>query len=346
MTYWIGIDGGGTKTEGVLTDTQGTVLARSVVGATNPHDVTLPVSADRMADLVRMLLSNVGLPEDALEETAIFGGIAGGMLYREALEEALRDRLPPIGRLAVQSDIHILLAGELPCGDGACIICGTGSVCFLRCGRELIRIGGWGYLLDSSGSGYDIGRDALEAVLRAHDGRGRSTALTQLVTAHVGGEVSAMLADIYHGGKPYIASCAPLVFQAATDGDTVAADILRCNAHALAEYVETAWRQLVERTAPPTDFPVVFSGGISRGQSKVLVPLIVEQLSPSIPARLMVAQSPPVLGAVLEAARLSVADARTEGKSPTEQENTVTPCAFSDFESVSERFSESYATYL
>jgi hypothetical protein len=136
-------------------------------------------------------------------------------------------------------------------------------VCFLRRGDELIRIGGWGYLLDSGGGGYDIGRDALEAVLRAHDGRGEATALTEKITARLGGEAHTKITDIYREGKPYIASCAPDVFEAAREGDPVATAILRRNARKLAEYIEAAWGHLTDQGQPHT-LPIVMGGGISQ----------------------------------------------------------------------------------
>ncbi len=306
MTYYIAIDGGGTKTEGVLTDTYGRVLAHAFGAASNPNDVTLAGSVKVLTGVVNTLLEQAGLTLDVLPEVSLFGGIAGGINYGPALETALREAYPAVGALGIRSDIQILLSGELPVGDGACIICGTGSACFLRRGDEFIRIGGWGYLLDSGGSGYDIGRDALEAVLRAHDGRGGKTALTDLLTAHLGGEVHTKITDIYREGKPYIAACTPCVFKAAKAGDAVAYAILRRNARALAEYMETAWNHLTESILPKTTFlPVVMGGGISQKEANYWIPLVESCKDPAVPAKITVATAAPVFGAVVEAAKQS-----------------------------------------
>jgi N-acetylglucosamine kinase-like BadF-type ATPase len=304
MTYYIGIDGGGTKTEGVLTSSEGALLARALCSSTNPNDVTPEISVARLTELVRTLLTASGLTEEALAETSLFFGVAGGINHGPTLEVALRSAFPAAKHLRVRSDAHILLSGELPEGDGACIICGTGSVCFLRRGEELVRIGGWGYLLDSGGSGYDLGRDALEAALRAFDGRGEATLLTDLLTERLGGAVNTRITDIYREGKPYIAACAPLVFEAAEAGDTVANAILRRNARKLAEYIETAWRHL--RTDPSTEsalLPVVMGGGISQKASPLWAELVASLVEPTVPVRITVASAPPVFGAVAEAAK-------------------------------------------
>lgn len=312
MTYYIAIDGGGTKTEGVLTDTGGRVLARALGAASNPNDVTLNGAVAVLTGLVNTLLAQCGLSDADHPEISLFGGIAGGINYGPALEAALREAYPAMGCVGVRSDIQILLSGELPVGDGACIICGTGSACFLRRGDELIRIGGWGYLLDSGGSGYDMGRDALEAVLRAHDGRaltgrrGEATKLTALLTAHLGGEVHTKITDIYREGKPYIAACAPCVFEAAKAGDSVATAILRRNARALAEYIEAARGWLTDGMAPDgMPLPVVMGGGISQKEADFWPPLVASLVDRAIPVHITVATAPPVFGAVVEAAKQS-----------------------------------------
>lgn len=315
MTYYIAIDGGGTKTEGVLTDTCGRIRAHAFGTASNPNDVTLQGSVTVLKGLTNTLLEQAGLTSADLPEVSFFGGIAGGINYGPALESALREAYPTVGVLGIRSDIQILLSGELPTGDGACIICGTGSACFLRRGDELIRIGGWGYLLDSGGSGYDIGRDALEAVLRAHDGRGEATALTELLTAHLGGEAHTKITDIYREGKPYIAACAPCVFKAAKAGDPVANGILRRNARALSEYMEAAWHWLTEEgSTPPSCLPVVMGGGISQKEADFWVSLVASLVDPAIPVQVTVAAAQPVFGAVVEASKQSLGAKQTRGE--------------------------------
>ena len=299
MPYLIGIDGGGTKTLGVLTDLDGRVLATASTGATNPNDVTPPVSAERLTSLCETLWESAGLTRDCLSETSLFLGLSGGINHGPTMEGLLRERFPEAKALRVRSDAHILLSGEIPTGDGACIICGTGSVCFARKEDELHRIGGWGYLLDSGGSGYDIGRDALEAVLRAFDGRGVPTLLTELLTDHLGGAVNTRITEIYREGKPYIASCAPLVFEAAERGDGAAASILTRNAAKIAEYIGTARRFLFPEGSDEA-LPVVMGGSISP-KAKGWTELVVSLTDPTIPLRLTVASMPPVFGAVVEA---------------------------------------------
>ena len=309
MPYLIGIDGGGTKTLGVLTDVDGRVKATATERATNPNDVTPAISAERLTSLCLALLEQAGLTRESLAETSLFFGLAGGINHGPAMERMLKEIFPEAMALRVRSDAHILLSGEIPTGDGVCIICGTGSICFLRRGEELLRIGGWGYLLDSGGSGYDIGRDALEAALRAFDGRGAQTLLTELLTDYLGGPVNTRITEIYREGKPYVASCAPLVFEAAKRGDEVAAAILTRNAAKIAEYVETA-RRLLTPEETPEILPVVMGGSISQ-KAEGWPELVASVTDPTIPLRITGASMPPVFGAVAEA-RKQLAESRED----------------------------------
>lgn len=300
--YVIGIDGGGTKTEGVLLDGRGCLLARERDGATNPNDIGVDVACRRLADMAETLVERVGVdPRDC----CLFGGIAGALNHREDMKQRLSRLRPSLGSVDIGSDVVNLLSCELPEGDGACIVCGTGSACFLRRGRELVRIGGWGYLLDSAGSGYDIGRQGLEAALRAYDRRGAATCLTERLADVLGCPVEQGITRIYDGGKPYIASMAPAVFSAAAEGDEVAEAILNRNAAAIAEYIAAARRWLDNDREPLPGMTVILGGGISQHYDPAWADRIGRLTDPSLKARIRTAHAPAVWGAAVEAYRRS-----------------------------------------
>ncbi len=70
--------------------------------------------------------------------------------------------------------------GELP---GVVVASGTGSIILAVGPSGVARVDGWGYLMGDAGSGFWVGRQALDAVMRAHDGRGPATSLTEVVRA-------------------------------------------------------------------------------------------------------------------------------------------------------------------
>ena len=297
-TYYIGIDGGGTKTEAVIADKDGQVLYRCQAGATNPNDVGVDASVSVIVDLTEELLQKAKI---APEDVSLFAGISGALNHRDELIAGIKVKMPDVAQVDVGSDIVNLLYAELPLGDGACVICGTGSACFLRADDELYRIGGWGYLLDSAGSGYDTGRMALEAVLKAYDGRGQATLLTDMLTAHLGKPAHEAISDIYSQGKPYIASCAPFVFRAAEQRDEVAEQIMQTNAKALADMIVAAYKKIQALGREDIMLPVALGGSINQKEA----PAWTERIQGLIPAdcrvSLMVADVPMVVGAVLKA---------------------------------------------
>lgn len=308
ITHYIGIDGGGTKTEAVLTDTFGRVLHVQKIGPSNPNDIGIDASVELLAKLITEL--SLGAGNIPLSQISAFAGISGALAVKDQMTEMLREKLPEMGAVAVHSDVINLLAADTPTGDGVCLICGTGSVCFVRQGASLHRVGGWGYLLDSAGSGYDIGRMALETALKACDGRADNSCfpLLEAVTAHLGGRPDTMISHIYQQGKAYIAACAPLVFSLAARRDPVANGILDKNAEALAESITAALSHMPQDTS----VTVILGGSICAKESPMWMHRIGRYLSSEIKQRatLFVSDAPPVLGAQAEAMALAVGSKR------------------------------------
>jgi len=292
--YFLGIDGGGTKTEAVLCDESGHIVHRWKTASTNPNDVGIDTAVDRLCCMIREAHSLVG-------ETVIcvFAGVAGALNNKEELLSGLRQQFPN-DMISVNSDAINLLSSEIADGDGCCLICGTGSVCFVRHGEKITRIAGWGYLLDSSGSGFSMGREALEAVLRAHDGRGDATLLTGAITQKLDGTPWDKLTEIYEGGKPFIASFAPCVLQCAEEGDRIAFEIIWRQASYLSECLVAAFNTVGKWEET---LSVVLGGGIFQA-STLLIDLLKQNAT--VPLNLILAQAPPVFGAVWEAVRQSV----------------------------------------
>ena len=286
--YLIAVDGGGTKTEGVLCRPDGTVIARAVRGASNPNDVGVEASVAVLSEICTALLRE---GEDG--EYSAFFGIAGALNRMDALTDGLRSAFPGMS-LAVGSDVLNLLSGEIADGDGACIVSGTGSACFVREGEALHRIGGWGYLLDDAGSGYDIGRDALLRALKAEDGRAPATTLTPILEKRLGRSVRDSLSEIYEKGKPFIASLAEDVLSAAEKGDA--------DAYAIVERSIAAWNEMLTAAYGilQKPFRAVLGGGVFTHQSWLAVDLAMEL---TVPVEVSVADAQPVYGAFIECAR-------------------------------------------
>jgi N-acetylglucosamine kinase-like BadF-type ATPase len=151
----------------------------------------------------------------------------------------------------IANDAELVLAAGTPAGWGLALICGTGSIVYGRSpdGR-LTRADGWGHLLGDEGSGYAIGLAGLRAVMRAYDGRGSASALTEAILdrwalAAPPDLVSRVYRELQ--GKQQIAALASTVEDVAVEGDPIAQQILAAAglelalaAHAVAERLELA----------------------------------------------------------------------------------------------------------
>lgn len=266
--YFLGIDGGATKTEFVLADTAGSVLCRHFEGSCNPVDIGMDMAQKVLEAGIRTVCK--GVP---MRRIAMFAGISGGISGNN--REIFHDFFAkfPFARFDNGSDAQLIVAAGLGQSDGIAVIMGTGSVAFVQKDGVMHRIGGLGYLFDNGGNGYCIGRDVIRAALTAEDGSGKETLLHKLATEKIG-NISAMaaLSDFYALGKRGVASFAPLAFTAADMGDTVARNILRRNMKEIAILLDSGRKKLGAEQVS-----VVFVGGLTNRWDNLL-PEILDQL--------------------------------------------------------------------
>ncbi len=235
--FIIAVDGGGTKTVAVLADMKGEIVNYKVGGPSNPNDIGEAAAAKTVSSIIRKLADEA---EGWID--SVYAGISGAIGNEKMFRRAVSDACPD-AKIKVASDIYNLFAllGGDTSRDAAVIICGTGGVCFARKDGVLHRIGGWGYLLDSFGGAYSVGRDGLEAALRFADGRGEKTALYDRAAAYLGDRPERSVGKIYSVGKTLIAGFAPEVLRACEGGDAVASRIVENALCGIRGYIDRAY---------------------------------------------------------------------------------------------------------
>lgn len=288
----IGVDGGGTKTEFLLFTQDGNILENIILGACNPNTVGINGSIEILTKGINsLLITNPNV-------SGIFIGAAGFLLGNNLpqIQSALKRTYPNI-KIDYASDMLNIAASAID-SDVDCIaaICGTGSSVLTKIGSTLSRITGYGYLLSKVGSGYDIGRDGIHAVLCDIDGIGESTSLTSLIKAKLGSSVSDIIDKVYKNDASFTASMAQFVFECSAKGDAVCTRIIQENAKAFATAVNAAHKK------NPHIRYVVLTGGIitcNKDFENVVRENIAEGLTVIIP------QVPPVLGACVLSAKMN-----------------------------------------
>jgi N-acetylglucosamine kinase-like BadF-type ATPase len=189
-----------------------------------------------------------------------------GLTDAEATAAELLEAVAPLGveRIHLTHDSVTSYLGALGDARGAVIAAGTGVVTLAVGAHEVARVDGWGYIMGDAGSGYWLGRSVLDAVMRAHDGRGPATALTDVVRGefpdleHAYVQLQRDPARISRTAS-FAAHAAAL---AATDA--VAAALCDAAADELALSVATGLRRVGEDAAQAP--AVCFLGGVLRGE--------------------------------------------------------------------------------
>lgn len=227
--YLLGIDGGGTKTHAVITDSTRRILGEGFSGAANPLRVGLADAVTHVDQAVAEACAQAGIELGDIDSAcAAIAGINHPIHYhtmKDALDEALR-----IAGLELVTDARAALEGALDGKPGIVVIAGTGSIALgINEAGQQARAGGFGPTLSDEGSGYDIARRALQAVVSAFDGRSPATLLTDLVCKKLSVASPADLPGVIYNSdsEPVdIAPLAELVCEAAVEGDGVAREIL------------------------------------------------------------------------------------------------------------------------
>lgn len=262
MKVFAGVDGGGTRTRAVIVDETGRELGRAdhegaVVTAHEPEHAARAVSravfrAARRAD--------VELPVRVL-----WAGLAGagGESARAAVTLALQEA-GLAERLVVGTDVEAAFEDAFSERPGLLLIAGTGSIAWARDERGAVhRVGGWGHQLGDEGSGYAIGLRALRALTRAEDGRGAPTDMRATLLDGCGvSSVEELVAWVGRASKAAVAALAPLVIEAADDGDEEAAAIVHDSVRELRAHVEAALRAMDVADDEWVEVDVALWGGL------------------------------------------------------------------------------------
>lgn len=234
--YFVGVDGGGTKTALVACTPDGREIASTVCGPLNYNFIGIDAALNNLGKGIAALK----LPKGSIAAV----GIGDPSIDDEAESPAAKEFAARAATLLeapvyIRSDAYITLFA-LTGGKkaGVLLISGTGSMAIgENDAHEISVVGGWGRLSGDEGSGYYIGREGICAALRAFDGVARDTALTSAALAHFGVKAPRDLISAFYGAEePDIAGFARCVAECANRGDAVAMGILLDAAAHLSRY--------------------------------------------------------------------------------------------------------------
>ncbi len=264
MAFYLGIDGGGTKTRCVVgNDTA--VLASAVAGGSNVIRAGEAQARTALHAAVSGVCVSANIFADQIRSVCI--GAAGAA--RPEVEAILRRIIGELtsARVRVVGDMVIALEAAFGSGPGVIAIAGTGSIVYGRdASGRTARAGGWGFAISDEGSGHWIGRRAVSAIVRAHDAE-QPTALTGLVLLEWGlKDLDALVHAANAAPPPNFPRLFPLVLRAADADDPVARALLADAGTLLADLTAMVVHRLLPQ---PPHAPVAMTGSVFRQSAEV-----------------------------------------------------------------------------
>ncbi len=258
MRYVLGFDGGGTKTECVLMEPEGKIIARGFSGPSNPYRVGVESASREMEKAAECCLQEARVTRN--DVAAIGAGLAG--TGNPELKEGMRASLAaafPGASVSIFTDLETALAAA---GEGPVIVlvAGTGSAAIGRNAQgEIWRTGGLGPRLGDDGSAFDIGSRAIAKAMKEREQRGTNSPLGMKILAQLG---YASWQELQKRASEQPDNVFPLVFPivaaAADSGDPAAREILSQAANELSSMVQTVAEH---SSLGPENFRIVKTGG-------------------------------------------------------------------------------------
>lgn len=250
MSVIVAVDGGGSRCRLAAFNQSGDLLAR--VNVSSPASLSLAPQAawHSIAQGLSKLAAKLN-KESSWKPDLLMMGLAGA--HRQSRKDIIIQLIPQAINYRLVSDSHAQLVGASGGEPGVCLAVGTGSILhWLDSEARFGMAGGWGYPVGDQGSGAWLGMQALQYYVWHLDGRHVESAFFETLADRVGTDVTDIQHWTTHSNSSVLAQLAPIVFEHAANGDTLAQSI-----------VKEAVRHCISLvTIAPDDLPVYVVGGV------------------------------------------------------------------------------------
>lgn len=302
--YFLGFDGGGTKTDGALVDGEGRILSEARAGPSNPTRIGFSKACASLGEAAQHTLVAGGVAPDLIR--GVCAGLAGAARPQAARRMAkFLERAFPQAEVRVTTDLEIALEAAVGSGEGIVLVAGTGSAAFGRNHAGITaRAGGEGPKKGDAGSAFDIGRRAFEAALRAHSRQGPPTLLGDSILGALACRDWDVLIQLgAENPDALFPGLFPMLVEVAEAGDSPAREILAAAAVALAGLVKSVSESL---GLTGKEVAIAKSGG-AFGQSALLDDAVDARVKELLPrARIQPLRIAPSLAAAQMARQRAV----------------------------------------
>lgn len=297
MSYYLAVDGGGTKTLAIVTDRHGNVKGTGHAGNSN-HQTGRGAAEAELRKATEEALLSAGISQSKL--TCSCFGMAGADTPDDF--EIIHTMLQHLGfeKYALYNDGVIALKAADPFFVGMTLICGTATNAI---GRDrdgrIHQVGGFGYTFGDFGGGHQLSKEIFRLVIRSAEGREPETMLSNLVLNELGFKhADDMYAYYLKNVKSIPVHLAPLLFEAADKGDRLAVSLIERQAAELVLSAEALAEKMKLFSQP---FSLVLAGSvITKSKNDFMYRTFLSRLEKSrLQAKVQRLKTEPVIGAAL-----------------------------------------------
>jgi glucosamine kinase len=272
VAYYLGIDGGGSKTRCAVGD-KSSLLATAAAGPSNITRVGEARARESLHQAIHDACAAAKIDPRQLRRACIGAAGAGREEIASIVRRIVAEVIP--GEIEIVGDMRIALEAAFGAGPGVVVIAGTGSIAYGRNAKgSTARAGGWGFALSDEGSAHWIGRMAVATLLRVQDNDARlepeaSPLFNELKAAWKLDSLGQLVRTA--NSTPDFAALFPAVQSAASAGDAVAQRILAQAGVELAQLASIVIRRLFPELPPPSSsaVPLAIVGGVFRHAPRV-----------------------------------------------------------------------------
>lgn len=243
---FLGVDGGATKTVAIVADESGNLYGIGYSGSASHHFVGSESAKMNVYIAVEEALRRAGVDWEDVDSVCYGLSSVGDSPMDTEIVRRFVSEITPIDFILVNDVVNAYYATCL--GEpGVVVVAGTGSIAYGRNGVYEARVGGWGQLIGDEGSAVYIARRALQEATKAYDGRRGYTSLVDIIPRALGfdslEEVSFSMMTM-RLSLVELARVAPLVAEAAANGDEAAMEVIEESGRELALLAIACLRKL------------------------------------------------------------------------------------------------------
>ena len=295
--YFLGIDGGGTKTCFTLIDKDGNVISRVIKGTCHPTQIGFDNLEILLRDGLEEIMESSNISKEQISKSYL--GLAGYGVVKEIADK--------IGEVVskvfngmdyiLNNDVRVAIVGALVGEDGINVVAGTGSIVLALKDEEVLRCGGWGYSIGDEASAYWIGKKSLALFSKQSDGRLDKAPLYDIFKTNLNlnndYEIISYVNEKIKGDRGEVAKLARLCSDAAQSGDEGAIAIFNEAAIEIGEMIKA----LLNNYDKKDEIKVSYTGGVFNCGDLILNPL--RNILKGYNVKLVEPQLSPDLGACL-----------------------------------------------